>query len=70
MQVQLNSTQRSIRDVSIVKETISKAIGSLYENCNVKCEKRIEDGKVIIQLIGNNTITNIEVKEILQEDAV
>lgn len=70
MQEQLNSTQRSIRDVSIVKETISKAIGSLYENCSVKCEKRIEDGKVIIQLIGNNTITNIEVKEILQEDAV
>ena len=70
MQVQLNSTQRSVRNVSIVKRTISETIESLYENCNVECEKRIEDGKVIIQLIGNNTITRIEVEEILQEDAV
>lgn len=70
MEVQLTTVQRSVKDVSVVREVVSKTIESLYEGCFVNCEKRIEDGKVILKLIGNNAITKIEVQEILQEDVV
>lgn len=70
MEVQLKSSEKSVRKSSLVKNVIYETFDYIYQDCLVDCERTIEDGKVILKLTGNNTVTIIEVKENRKEVAV
>lgn len=59
----LPASQRATKPTTVVKDTLSRAIDTLFEGQPVECEKHYIGNEMVLVLIGNGICATLHVQE-------
>lgn len=60
----LPAPQRATNPTTVVKDTLSRAIDTLFEGQPVQCEKHYMGNEMVLVLIGNGVCATFHVQEL------